>query len=231
MSGSDKENIFMPVVPDPGEIIPEIKKIAGCPDGAEDEMMYKNIQKNLDFALKTIKPAGLFKSTQISDVTKHSIIADTLMIESRMWANLTLKMKRPDIICFFAVTIGQEFDEKLSALQKTSLFNAYLFDAAGSALVEKFSEQAERYVAEKYMEKGLNVTARFSPGYCDWKLFPGQRDLFKLLKPEVIGIELLNKSLMNPEKSITAAVIGASEVPLRSPCSFCGKKKCAHRRD
>jgi hypothetical protein len=230
MSGSDKENIFFPVAPDPGAVIPEIERIAGYPDGIEDEMMLKNIQGNLDLALKIINPVGVFKSAQITDVQKDAIITHAVNIESRMWANLVLRVKAPEIVCFFAVTIGQEFDRKLAALQETSLFNAYLFNAAGSVLVDKCAEQIERYIGEKYKEKGLRFTARFSPGYCDWELCPGQGNVFNFLEPEAIGIELLHKSLMTPEKSITAAVIGASEVPLPGPCAFCGNRKCPHRR-
>jgi cobalamin-dependent methionine synthase I len=46
---------------------------------------------------------------------------------------------------------------------------------------------------------------RFSPGYSDMSL-EMQKKIFKLLKPENIGINLSPSCLMIPEKSVTAFV-------------------------
>ena len=37
--------------------------------------------------------------------------------------------------------------------------------------------------------------------------------------------------MMIPQKSISAALIGAREVPLRYPCPFCAKEDCPYRRE
>jgi hypothetical protein len=36
---------------------------------------------------------------------------------------------------------------------------------------------------------------------------------------------------MIPQKSISAVLVAAREVGLRSPCRFCSKEECPYRRD
>jgi hypothetical protein len=74
---------------------------------------------------------------------------------------------------------------------------------------------------------------RYSPGYCGWHI-SGQKMLFQFLRPEEIGISLLESFLMKPLKSVTGVLIaGKKTVHVFKPefpfCSECKDHSCQQR--
>ena len=85
---------------------------------------------------------------------------------------------------------------------------------------------------KEYLEKGLYLRPRFSPGYGDFPLSAQKEILDGLEAGKRIGITLTEGYLMMPSKSVTA-VIGVSRTPAACTiegCEACGKKDCAFRR-
>ena len=107
-------------------------------------------------------------------------------------------------------------------------------DLSGPALVqavtERLTDQLDQHVSGWLGAKGCQTTGRFSPGYCDWDLSEGQEALFRFLAPESVGVRRTSAGMMIPQKSISAALVGAREVSLRYPCPFCAKGDCPYRR-
>jgi hypothetical protein len=93
------------------------------------------------------------------------------------------------------------------------------------------TDQLDRHISGSLGAEGYETTARFSPGYCDWDVGQGQEELFRFLEPESLGVRRTSAGMMIPQKSISAALIGAREVPLRYPCPFCAKEDCPYRRE
>ena len=62
---------------------------------------------------------------------------------------------------------------------------------------ERIKQEAEK--------EGAKVQPRFSPGYGDVSL-EVQKQIFTTLRPEKIGLTLMNSLIMAPEKSVTAFV-------------------------
>lgn len=110
-------------------------------------------------------------------------------------------------IALFAVTIGSKLMEKRQNFLDTSeIFNAVIYDAVGSEIVEEGAEYMHCFLGKIAAPKGGSILKkRFSPGYSDMSL-EMQKKVFKLLNPEAIGIQLSPSCLMIPEKSITAFV-------------------------
>lgn len=109
------------------------------------------------------------------------------------------------------MTLGSEIDRRIKFYSKTNLTKMLVFDACASAYLE--------YKADEYEASlGDDLTYRFCVGYqgssiSDIKYF------FNILKPEKIGIELLESNLMIPQKSM-AGIIGIGKIAQKS-CKIC----------
>ena len=119
-----------------------------------------------------------------------------------------------------ACTLGAVFDQKLSALQLRDMARAVLWDACGSALVERGCDQAEEELSRRL--PGRYLTDRFSPGYGDLPLELQPALCAALDTPRRLGLHATESCLLNPVKSVTA-VIGLSDRP--QPARVRG---CAH---
>ena len=104
--------------------------------------------------------------------------------------------------------------------------------AAAAAMVEAYCNELNAMWKKEYLEKGLYLRPRFSPGYGDFPLSVQKQILDGLEAGKRIGITLTEGYLMMPSKSVTA-VIGVSRTPAAcviEGCEACGKKDCAFRR-
>lgn len=124
------------------------------------------------------------------------------------------------ILC--VCTLGAEVDRKIKYLQRADMQKSLVFDACASAYLERRADNFE-------VGLGKNLTYRFCPGY-------GGSDIsdigyiFDLLKPEKIGITLLESNLMLPLKSM-AGVIGVGKTAKKT-CGNCFNfSACEYRKE
>ncbi len=143
-----------------------------------------------------------------------------------------------DHLALFAVTLGQKVCAEITDLFENNDF------ALGSMLDSAASEGTELTAA--FMEKDYrnscfnndrteisHGTMKFSPGYCGWHI-SAQKQLFEILNPGKIGIELNNSYLMTPLKSISGVIVlGKKEIFLFNDsfefCSDCRDHSCQDR--
>lgn len=98
-------------------------------------------------------------------------------------------------------TLGSEVDRLISKLSRTSRAEAFIFDAVASALIEAAVD-----VAQEEICRGLNTTARFSPGYADLTLECQGPLLDSLGAPTYLGVALTASGLMSPLKTVSAII-------------------------
>ena len=128
--------------------------------------------------------------------------------------NLRKNLAGCDSVLVMAVTVGAQVDRLLARYGKLSVAKAVVG------------------WKKEYLEKGLYLRPRFSPGYGDFPLSAQKEILDGLEAGKRIGITLTEGYLMMPSKSVTA-VIGVSRTPAACTiegCEACGKKDCAFRR-
>ena len=79
-------------------------------------------------------------------------------------------------------------------------------------------------------KEGLNITNRYSPGYCGWDVSEQQK-LFFLLPENCCGIRLTDSSLMLPIKSVSGVIgVGKTVRKTAYKCAVCDKEDCYLRR-
>jgi len=131
----------------------------------------------------------------------------------------------------FLTTIGPEVEKTINNNMENQPHYGVILDAAASAAAESTAQYIQDHIENKLHKEG-KITLRYSPGYCDWPISE-QKEIFKILPHETIGVHLSENSFMSPRKSISG-VIGIC--PLDSPefsrsaCESCQKQNCPHRR-
>ncbi len=136
------------------------------------------------------------------------------------------------VVC--AVSLGEQLDEVLRD-PSLSAHDQWVFDQVATAAVEAVMDKLEAEITtglQRGYDAGRALTARYSPGYCDWPLTE-QRLMFALLRPEKIGLTLSESYLMQPQKSVTAVMgIGdAARVAKHGiACRRCDRPRCPFRR-
>ncbi len=192
----------------------------------------RKVKKWTKEILGTIKPRLVYSLHKIENVTKARItLEDGTVFRT---AKLATALRECDYAVCFVGTLGNEIEEVIERLSENNKHSdAFVVDALGSAgaeyLVDRFHKQMELHL--KKQSKGVSL--RFSPGYCDWTV-KEQKELFRVVESDKVGVELSDSSLMNPRKSVSG-VFGINSTgtaisrPI-NPCIICDKKNCAVRR-
>lgn len=180
------------------------------------------------------QPAGI-----VADISKAEFLevyeGESLNEKTTPVAEIS---KRADCLALFAVTIGQAVHDEINELfENKELALGSMLDSVASAAAEMAADAVERNYLE-LLQRGKKVAnsaavLRYSPGYCGWHV-SGQKKLFEFLRPERIGITLLESFLMTPLKSISGVLIaGKKEIHVIEDdypfCSQCKTHSCQQR--
>jgi len=133
-------------------------------------------------------------------------------------------------IAIFAGTIGKDVENLSSELlSKKESLEGYVVNLIGSEAAESAAEYIHFYIKNILNNEGLNVTNRFSPGYCGWNV-ADQFKLFGLLSDNACGISLTESALMHPVKSVSGIIGTGKNVRLKPyNCSRCKVEDCLYR--
>ena len=139
-------------------------------------------------------------------------------------------LKKSERVAVFTVTIGKGMELWNAELQRNNeILMSYLVDTAASATVENVTDYLHDQIGIQMKEHGMNITNRYSPGYCNWPV-SDQHKLFSLLPFEFCGISLTDSSLMMPVKSISGVIgIGKTVKFMDYTCNTCGVKDCTYK--
>jgi 5-methyltetrahydrofolate--homocysteine methyltransferase len=120
----------------------------------------------------------------------------------------------------FALTTGRGVKEQAEILRsKGEYLKSFLLQILALELAEAFAEKIHEKMGSiwgitenpdlKLVDnklKGKYQGIRVSPGYPICPQLEDQRKIFKLLRPEEVGIALTESLMMDPEASVTALV-------------------------
>lgn len=140
-------------------------------------------------------------------------------------------LKEAEEVALFLCTAGALFSDEAHALNAQGDFmEAYMIDAIGSLAVEKAMDAVQELLAEEQATRGLKITNRYSPGYCNWPL-SDQKPLFAMIGENPTQIELSPSCLMHPIKSVSGMIgIGKAVRRREYGCAVCQNKSCIYRR-
>lgn len=134
-----------------------------------------------------------------------------------------------DRAILFAATAGVETERQRRRAELSSMAQAVVLDAIGSAAIECFCDWLGECWRGEY--PGFVLRPRFSPGYGDLPLETQKALLSTLDAGRKAGISLSESLLMLPQKSVSAIVgLGKTGCEARhGDCSLCEKQDCEFR--
>ncbi len=146
------------------------------------------------------------------------VSGDTVNAGGAFWIShgLATRISGASRALIFVATVGVGADRLVSRYSRPSPSLALAISALATERVEALCDLFSREIAEQKSAEGCDTALRFSPGYGDLSL-DVQRDIFRLLSPEVkIGVSLTDGLLMTPSKSVSA-IIGIRERDCDNP--------------
>ena len=143
---------------------------------------------------------------------------------------VTGQLKKSERAAVFLVTIGKGMELwSKELLNDGDIVRGYLVDAVASITAENVTDILHDHIGKRMEESGLNITNRYSPGYCLWQVSE-QHKLFSLLPVKFLGVTLTESALMQPIKSVSGIIgIGADVKYKVYICDKCGVKDCTYR--
>lgn len=158
------------------------------------------------------RPAGVYLRVKIVERTPDSIgLENGIRFQSKSLSRL---LQNSEEVILMAATVGPEIVAAISeeVNQKDAAFGLIL-DAVASQTSDIILDWMMDYLNGMLAKKGLKLTRhRYSPGYGDLPL-DYQRPIYEALHLRKLGLELTEKFMLTPEKSVIAiAGIEAKEM-------------------
>ncbi|MBN1117643.1 MAG: methionine synthase [Bacteroidales bacterium] len=206
-----------------------VLKLLGYTD-IVDEHVKELVIDLIQLSKANINPWGGFVLKQINKVVvpEGKIYIDDLFFEVNK--TIAAQLRKAEYLAFFICTIGNSIERTSKEyLSKGDLLEGYIFDLIGSESAENLAEVVHQEVMEYAQSGGLQISNRYSPGYCNWDVSE-QFKLFSLFPSEQIKIKLTDSALMNPIKSVSG-IIGIGRDLKFKPysCKLCSDEKCIYR--
>ncbi|MDF1573805.1 MAG: vitamin B12 dependent-methionine synthase activation domain-containing protein [Bacteroidales bacterium] len=180
--------------------------------------------------LELSSPSGAYILTEaLEPATASEIHIPGIRFDS---GKIIPKMLRgSQLYAFFLVSAGPEPENLArSLIAEGSYLEGYIADLLASAIVDLAADQVQEEVRKLAGSRGLQISNRYSPGYCSWRV-EEQQKLFSLFPGKCCGITLSESSLMNPVKSISGIIGMGLQVKYREyTCEICSMKNCNFRR-
>ena len=137
----------------------------------------------------------------------------------------------------FAATLGEKISSKIASLiTEGDLAEGSMLDSVASEGADQVAEIIQNDWGKEVLAGRRSETEgvmRFSPGYCGWHI-SGQKKLFESLGPNKIGVNLNERFLMQPLKSVSGVIVIADKQAFRHSrgfefCEECRDCSCAPR--
>ncbi len=208
----------------------DIFKLLGDQQPHIDSHTSNLVKQYIPSCLEISSPAGaIVRVEAIENELPHEITIPGITFHP---GKIIGKMLRhSESYALFLVTAGPE-PEKLARklLDEGNYLEGYIVDLVASSIVESAADYLEEQVRIMAKEQGMQISKRYSPGYCDWNVAE-QEKLFRLFPAKCCGISLSESSLMNPVKSASGIIGLGSHVTYRDyTCEICPMLNCQFRK-
>ncbi len=200
------------------------------PDRGAHQRGLQLLDELLQMLPRLLRPRGVFQVDTIAAIGPHQIrLAGGTVFNGPDGGFLS----GAELLATFVVTIGSAAERLARCwLRSGRVLPGTIVDAVASEAAEATAEQLWQEVRRWARQRGLEVTPRYSPGYCGLDVRQ-QIPLFDVLPAHRINVRLTSSCLMLPIKSISGLIgIGPPQrvQAHRYACEMCAHPDCPQRR-
>ena len=201
----------------------------------QSEVILQITQEEITRGHNLFKPQGIYSSTKIKQISFSDGRVDLENGFSLNFSNSIINLlKGTSYLVLGVVTVGSSLENKVSEFFTQGEYpRAIALDAVGTVAVESLSRYIRNLVCQEAKEQFFKTTRYFSPGYGDWDISQ-QKDIFKIIPTNKIGVSLTESCMILPRKSLSwiigmgkRVIISSKE---RDACKICKAKNCQYRR-
>lgn len=208
-----------------------VRRAIGLRPGSSNSIRWENTIDELEPPLvKLARSRALISIQPVAALEpRRLVLGDETVIEGAVGQFLA----HSQLVALFIATIGSGI-ERLSRrwLRTGSVVRGLTADAIASELAESVAFQVQQDIRAWAQQRGMDITPRYSPGYCGMSVRQ-QVVLFSRLPAARVGVHLSPSCLMTPVKSVSG-IIGIAPAglvqPEDYPCSRCDHPNCMQRR-
>jgi hypothetical protein len=207
----------------------DIEELLGFEEGIIPEPFPELIDFALNNASSICNIRGGYKifNPDETSIDKQTIrICDQIFNPSKIVA---AQFKNASSFALFICTAGAEISQhSKEASANGDPLLSFVYDVIGSVTVEKATDQVQKSLENESQKMGLNISDRFSPGYCEWSVAEQQK-LFALMPEKFCGVSLSETSLMSPIKSVSGIIAIGNDLEQKGyQCHWCTEKNCIY---
>ena len=172
-----------------------------------DEQISKMIEVAASELFEIIKPQAVFErfDLQVEYNEEQGLGKVCFSDVTIMSKDLARNLNGCNQVVLFAATLGAQCDQQIHRWQIKDPAKAAVLQASGAMYIEKCVDLLNEKIRLEAEALGQKVRPRYSPGYGDLSL-EVQKDFFRLLPCQRIGLSLMDTLIMSPEKSVTAFI-------------------------
>ena len=163
----------------------------------------KLIDECISFGSCLCKPSGAYLILSVVSRNEHSIMLENnICFES---SSLLKLLKDSDEVLLMASTVGREvIDRIIAEVQNGNAAKGLLIDSVASQTADAVLDWMVGLIGKMLERQGKKLTKhRYSPGFGDLPL-EYQKDIFNALELEKFNMNLTEKFMLIPEKSVIA---------------------------
>ena len=208
----------------------QIERVMGYEPDTIPEPFPEMIDEVLSLAPDYCNIEGGFQITDDISFLNDSLLLKVGVVLLDIHKIIFHQIKKSDKLGVFACTAGPKIGEwSRKMMAEGDLMNGYIIDVVGSEIVEKAMDKIQEALSLKMEEKGLKISNRYSPGYCNWNV-SDQHKLFSLLPPNFCDVRLSDTALMYPIKTVSGIIGIGKNIKFNAySCQICDSQNCLYR--
>ncbi|MCF0261144.1 MAG: hypothetical protein HUJ54_14885 [Erysipelotrichaceae bacterium] len=195
----------------------------------DDPKSLQRLRKTIKTARELIRPGCIWEVFDLERSGQSFLLLGTPLALTGQLASEMLRDSEKCIV--LGITLGPFFDQYLKRMKALDPDEAFLLDAAGTALIDVYLLDQEAVIKKQLPE--WFFTDPFSCGYGDLPIELQPVIFSQLDLPGKLNLTLESAAMIRPKKSMTA-FIGLSRNPQPHPlrrCTDCSMIKCTFKSE
>jgi len=216
----------------------EVLRYQGCHNNKlkkVNKTIMKITREEIERGYNLFEPQGIYSPIKIKQISFSDGRVDLKNGFSLNFSNSIINLlEGTNCLVLGVVTIGSTLENKVSELFSQGEYpRAIALDAVGTVAVEALSKYVRNLICQEVKDRNLQITRHFSPGYNDWDISQ-QKDIFKIIPADKIGVSLTESCMILPRKSLSWIIGIGKDIGMllkeKDACKICKLKNCQYRK-
>jgi hypothetical protein len=177
-----------------------------------------------------LEPLTLYRQLDVTELRHEQLVLEKgLKLTGKL---VSTHLGSAKCVVLILCTVGEALETYASDVSGNDIVYGLALDGVGSAAVEALANTACNHFDRQANEQGLQSSIPISPGMVGWTVEKGQPEVFSILEPEQVNVNLSEYGLIKPRKSLTMVMgFGPKMNAAGRTCDFCAMRETCQYQD